>query len=129
MRRMMALILVVVICFCGCDTYGMANYYPWDKAEEWYCEEIDMRISFTYDENGSLTGCPPSTLVWNNQVYSIEVGLMSCNVGFDCDVNGDGTLEFILDGTWSYRDGNWVISIISDEFFEGAFTELVFIPK
>lgn len=129
MKRIFTFTVILILLFiCGCDAYTAAERYPWYRAENWYCQEIDMMISYSYDEEGRLTECPPSRVVWNDQTYDIIVGFNSDAVWFTARESNDSPRR-VLNGTWVYRDGNLVIQNFEEELFGGAIKELVFIPQ
>lgn len=138
-RFVLVLCLAMILAWCcgGCsyDRYYAAKKYPWFKAEEWYCAEIDMTIRYVLDEDGELVDCPASQLEWNGQVYDVVVGLQSSWINFSILTEESAKTKIlshdasILDGTWAYRDGNLVITDFDEPFWEGKYSELVFVPQ
>jgi hypothetical protein len=132
MKKLVSAVLVVVllVCLAGCDTYAMFNYYFWNKSDCWYCEEIDFEMYFTYDQNGILID-QGYELIWNEEVYVVHVGTQSAWFFIDTDKNGNNLIEMdeiLLEGEWYYRDDNLVFEIRKDNLFDGAYKELVFVP-
>lgn len=133
--------LCIILCLCLVFSFILflaliGNYdlkdslkrYPWYRAERWYCEEIDMTIQYTYNEDGNLTGIEYSYLVVDGKTYRVGIGFQSSAIGFHIDADGDDIWEKILDGSWAYRQGNMVIQISEESIFGGQYTELVFVP-
>lgn len=123
------LVLILLICCNGCDTYSVIEQYPWYKSEQWYCEEIDFSICFAYSEGGCLIESPSSQLCWNEQIYNVNVVFQSNAIEFLIDKDGDNISEALLAGTWAYRNKNLVVNIVEDNVFAGAYAELLFVPQ
>ena len=83
-------ILVILASFLlmlpGCTgIYGTLRPYPYQKAEYWYCEEMDMTIYFETDERGDPQAAGSS-------VVSIDGVTCRINIGFWENI------EFIREG-------------------------------
>lgn len=124
------LFAILIGMMCGCYfQYDPGTQYPGYRANSWYCAEIDMIIEYELDQNGDLTGRSFGTLPLDDQVLNISVGFQKSAIGFLYDEDGDGGSEQILKGTWTYKDGNMVITVIDDTIFGGQYPELVFTPQ
>ena len=123
-----AMLLVLSICLCACDSYSALELYPYDKADRWYCEDIDFTINFLHDENGILLGDVPLKLVWNGQEYTLYIGFHVSYYSLRIS-DGEGGYEDRVSGNWEYREDNLVLRIKEDLIFDGAFEELVFVPQ
>lgn len=135
-KRLLLVLLVLVVFLTGCDTYAMFDRYPWDKADQWYCEEIDLTITFAYKEDGSLLGCGTLPWDWNGQTYyNMGVGFGPGHFVFDTpdetrvSTNGTVMAKVHLSGLWKYQGKNLILTITEDELFDGKYTELVFVPQ
>ena len=135
-RKLFLVLLVLVIFLTGCDTYAMFDRYPWDRAEQWYCEEIDLTITYTYREDGSLLGSGTLPWVWNGQTYynmniSFGPGYFAFDTPDETHVSTDGTIKakVHLSGSWEYQGKKLILTISEDNLFGGEFAELVFIPQ
>lgn len=102
--------------------------YPWYRSACWYCEEIDMAIQFTLDEEGNRTGETYSQLLVNGELFEIGIGFQNDAVGFFADKDANGIWEPMLDGIWIYRNGNMVIQNFDKSIFNGKYEELTFVP-
>ena len=128
---MLAICVIVTVSLIACDTYGVMELYPYQKADTWLCESIDYRIQFTYNENGILE-VTADQLVWRDQEYMVY---MSCqgsrfSVLYFDDIGEDGIGEedILFAGTWKYRGNKLVLEIKKDNLFNGEIAELVFVP-
>ena len=127
-QNVLCLILCILFCCCACDTYSVTKQYPWYIAEEWYCEEIDMTMSFSTRENGRLSGDVVSYLSWKGQKIKVFVGFQASNIGFLVEDSQNVALRTVLDGTWSYVGNKMVITNFGESLFEGEVDSLTFIP-
>ena len=131
MKKLVAIITVIVLLsvLSSCTgVFGTLRPYPWQLAECWYCEEIDMTIRFDADSNGNLLKDVSSCLVIEKQEYHVGVGFHTSSVGFFVDKDGDGHSEYLLNGVWRYQNGNLVIQSNGEGIFLGQLSELIFIP-
>ena len=126
MKRFLFIILVFLF-ISGCDTYGMANQYPHDKADVWYCEEIDATIDFSTTDSLLNT-----VFCWNGETHYCRTSFHSSYVFFLFDENMNGSIdspnEEMLEGRWKYESKKMVIEIIRSNLFGDAFSELTFDP-
>ena len=125
-RKLLLVLLVLVIFLTGCDTYAMFDQYPWDKADCWYCEEIDYTIKYSFSSTGQLQ---PHTeyWIWDGQTYNVTAACQASTIDFLVTESGMGRTLF--SGTWKYEGKNIVVSIVTDNIFGGEITELVFVPQ
>ena len=133
MKKLIALCLVILLMFtsCFCDIYALTESYPFDRADVWYCDEIDFKIACAYNESG-LPAEQQSVLWWNNEEYRVSVGFHVSYFRVDANTPESSTDAYdreLLSGTWDYRDGKLVFLITEDYLFDGAFQELTFIPE
>lgn len=124
MKKCICLILIVVMVgmLWGCTPD------PWERSQRWYCEEIDMTIEFTVDEDGDLVEAPYSRFSFQGQTYDVDVAFHVHAYAFGVDENQDGAFEALIDGRWEYRGKDLVFSIRTDKVFDGKYEELVFKP-
>ena len=129
----LSIVMIFALLCTGCDPYY--GKYPWNKAQKWYCSEIDMTIEFALRKDGTLAATDyDAELEWNGCTYNIAIGFMASNIAFsivteenmNAPISEDAT---ILEGTWFYRDGNMVITDFDEAFWEGKYSELVFVPQ
>ena len=128
----LSIVMIFALLCTGCDPYY--GKYPWNKAQKWYCSEIDMTIEYAMKRDGSLAEICDAELEWNGCTYTIAVEFMASNIEFsiiteenmNAPISEDDT---ILKGTWFYRDGNMVITDFDEAFWEGKYSELVFVPQ
>lgn len=129
MRKFLIYVSYIVIAciFCGCySPYDTFNQYPWSRAEWWYCEEIDMTIHFSVDEQGNNLSPTYSRLAIGDTTCDVRIGFQQQAVGFMCDLDGDGLSERILSGTWVCQGEQMVITICEESIWDGQYAELVF---
>ena len=125
-----ALITALVIsCLFGCDTYGMFNHYPGDKSTTWYCEEIDFKIEYAYNEQGNRIP-QMSHLEWDGVSYLVVTYF---HAGYYImysyqEETPYGEDNLLLYGKWHYEGDNLVFEIDEDKVFDNTFEELVFKP-
>ena len=122
-------LLAVLIGLVGCDTYAMVEYYPWFRADAWYCEEIDMVMTFKLDQDGDLMENPESQLLVNGESMNVGVGFMASNISFFSEPDENNVSKVLMDGTWEYKGGNVVVTILKDELFSGQYSQLVYVPQ
>ena len=129
MRKFLIIVSFIIIAcmFCGCySPYETFKQYPWYRAECWYCEEIDMTIRFSVDEDGMLIESPSNRLAIGGIMHDIDIVFQHKSIGFFCDLDGDGKTEEILGGTWACWGEQMVITISEESVWDGQYTELVF---
>ena len=124
--KFLPLVLVLVIFLAGCDTYAMFDRYPWDKADCWYCEEIDYTIKYSFSSNGQLQ---PHMERWNwdGQTYYVTAACQASTIDFIVTESGIGRTLF--SGTWKYEGDNMVVTLMKDNILGWKYTELVFVPQ
>ena len=127
--RLLAILLILCTALAACDTYGMWKRYPWYKADQWYCEEIDFEIVFPRGENDRLLPGPITPLEWDGKTYNVSIGFMAGTISFCIDEDGDGVVTGILEGRWKYEGKNMVVYDFEGSIFGDAFTELIFVPQ
>lgn len=88
------MVLILLLVFAGCDPYATFDYYPFDRADKWYCAEIDCEIVFPADATTA------TSFVWKEKTYDGTVGIMVDYIDFWVDEDGDGSLEKVLSGYW-----------------------------
>lgn len=127
----MAIICMLVLCLSGCnyDPYSMFRQYPCDRAEKWYCKEIDMVMEFVMDEQGNQIDDPTSTLTLDGEHYEVVIGFQTSSVAFAIDEDGDDIWTPILCGTWQYCGKNLHIQVNHNSVFYQYYPELVFAPS
>jgi hypothetical protein len=127
MKKTLLLFLIFALFASGCDTYGMMNLYPQNKADVWYCEQIAATIDFTGDSSSLNT-----EFIWNGETHKCHTAFFSTYVNLVVDKNGNGMIEppeeEILEGHWKYNKKKVTIEIINSNLFGDAFTELTFVP-
>jgi len=129
MKKFLSVVVFIIIAgvFCGCyNPYGSFKLYPWNRAECWYCAEIDMTICFSVDQEGNILGPTYSQLTVGDIVHDVGIGFQNNTIGFLCDLDGDGLSEGILDGTWTCQGEQMVITVHEETIWDGQYTELVF---
>ena len=122
------LVLMIMIIATGCDTYAAMEHYPWQKADKWYCEEIDYEIVFQRDKNGKLVGVSSVPLVWDGKTYDASPTYISGNIWLHV-YEGENWKETLLEGNWEYRGKNMVVYDFEGSIFGDEYTELVFVPQ
>ena len=139
MKNKAIICIGILIIFCTLAPFlFMGNYdlchtfrrYPWYRANQWYCADIDMTLEYITDTDRNLIERLPSILRVIGQLYQVEVGFYygGAGVSFLTDENEDDIGESILEGEWKYRRGNLVIQILEESIFDGQYAELVFVP-
>lgn len=107
--------------------YRMLERYPNNKADVWYCAEIDATIDFS-----TKASLPNTVFSWDGVVYHCRAVFQAGLIVFSYDANRDGTIkvpdELLLDGRWKYKEKNMVIEITSSSLLGDTFTELTFVP-
>ena len=123
MKKVISAIVITMTIFSilGCDPYAMADKYPSERANSWYCEELDFALHV--DQR-------TSELTWGGRVYSIKPAFHAGYFVIIPESGQDvlGGNDVLFQGTWSYRSGNLVLQINEDNLFNGAYKELFFVP-
>lgn len=125
-RRYLLLFLVVVIFLTGCDS---TERYPWHKAKQWYCEDINFLITCTFDEKGNLLDAYNSHWIWNDESYNVHIGFRYDYFDFMKSDPDTRTCRTLFAGTFQYQGENMILTITEDNLFYGEFDELVFVPQ
>ena len=115
------LILWVVFLMGGSDF----TEYPDEKATHWVCEDPHIEISYS-------GVAPEAYLEWEGRNLPIYVGMHanSFTIYLQRDPEGPYREEDILvRGSWKYVKNMMVFEISTDNIFNGAYTELVFVPQ
>ena len=124
--KFLPLLLVLVIFLAGCDTYAMFDRYPWDKADCWYCEEIDYTIKYSFSSDGQLQP-HMERWTWDDQTYYVTAACQSSTIDFI--LNGSDGGHTLFSGTWKYEGDNMVVTLMKDNILGWKYTELVFVPQ
>ena len=131
MKKYVSFILVasLMLMLSGCyDLYATMKRYPWYRATKWYCEEIDMTIEFSVNEENELTETAAGYLEYDGYFHNCFVIFHASNMQILCKNCEIAFYDELLDGTWSYDRKNLVFYIMDDYIFGGQYTELSFIP-
>ena len=98
--------------------------YPSKRASDWVCEDPHFEIHFG-------DGADEDHLVWEGEKIPVITGLRAngFNVFLKTDPQQPLDKCVLLRGTWKYEKGNMVVRIEEDNIFDGAYTELVFVPQ
>lgn len=121
MKKVISLVLLIIL-LSGCSTD-----YPWERANVWYCEELDLILTFTEEPTGVIiTDITP--LIWMGQTYDASIGFSKCGFGFIHDPDDDGVSEIIVSGSWFYEKGNLIFTDFGDSEFFNPYEKLVFVP-
>lgn len=99
--------------------------YPQEKAAHWVCEEPHFEIHFA----GEVT---ESFLEWRGEKIRVFVGMRADYFDVFLQTKPVDPLEqenILLRGTWKYVKGKMVVRIDEDNIFNGAYSELVFVPQ
>lgn len=121
---LICLAVLTVLFLCGCDP--RSGQYPFQKAESW--SSADPAISLHYTQNEDNTWTFAEELRWNNDTIEIDVAMQSdayCVYPADSSHYDDR----LFSGHWKYRKGNLVLIIEEDFLFDGAYSEIVLVPK
>ena len=128
-RKLVVTILILIsILLYACTWQGLFSLYPEDISHAWYCEELDITITYLYDENGKFTGIEPLILNWKGETHTLYLGMLGNSYALGTET-GRGTLVEQISGTWDYRGDDLVLYIDEDLILGGAFDELVFVPQ
>lgn len=105
---------------------GGADYttYPEEKAKLWICENPHFEMSYS--------GIPSETyLEWEGEIIPVFIGLRSSNIDVYRQSEDSVTRDedILFRGQWRYDGKNMVVEIQDDRIFDGAYTELVFVPQ
>lgn len=122
-------LLLLMLILGACDMYAMAGEYPFDRASEWNCEEIDFEIQFIYNDSGQLLAEQNSGLCWNNETLEVSVGFHVDYFIVNIDGDQDVITEPLLKGTWKYQDNKMIFYISEDYLLDGAYSKLTFVPN
>lgn len=122
MKKVISLVLLVFL-LGGCSTV-----YPWEKAHIWYCDELDLTLTFTKDSSGCIT-TDVTPLNWKGETYDATIGISKCSIGFIYDPEGSGAGIILVSGRWFYEDGNLILTDFDDPLFFEPYSELVFVPQ
>ena len=101
---------------------GGSDYttYPHEKASVWICE--DPYFVFSEQED---------YLEWEGKKY--EARIMMKVSYFDVYLVTENFVisqeNILFRGRWKYEGENMVVKITEDNFFDGAYKELVFVPQ
>lgn len=133
MKKYFICLLVVVLIFscAGCfDGNYLTKKYPYQKADYWYCEEIDFSFFYVHHEEGWVE---PGIYSLNKDGETLSVCIDFVMNNWDIQLYrenaADATLEDrLMSGTWHYQKDNLVLTIEMDNLFGGAYEELVFVP-
>ena len=130
MKRLLACFLVFFLLFIctGCDPTAAFNNYPSGKASRWICDNPKLEILYIADKHGIMQ---PQIyqMEWEGEQIPVSVAFGGGYYSLVLD-NGDGVVqpeEILATGTWHYRWGKLVLEIVTDNFFDGEYKELVFI--
>ena len=113
------LFALFVFFFTGGSDYTI---YPREKASLWVCEDP----YFTIDYKGEKSEC---YFMWEDKKYEVFVGIKSDTFTAYLPSDDDVLNEVLLHGTWKYKGENMVVKIKTDNIFDGAYKELVFVPQ
>lgn len=124
MRKAIAFCSVIVLLsvLSSCDPYY--DSYPYEQDHDWYCEQIDLKLS------PPTSGSESPTLHWNGETLAVYVSFHVSRFYIEID-NGDEMItsdEELASGTWDYEGNNLVFTITKDNIFDGAIHKLVFVP-
>lgn len=122
MKRLICVVLLVCL-LSGCSTE-----YPWEKADSWYCAELDLTVTFNKQETGIIL-TETSPLIWNGNTYHVQIGFTNIYFAISHDPDGEGVQERIVQGRWHYEKGNIVFTDFDNPEFLEPYTELVFVPQ
>ena len=99
--------------------------YPAEKATVWVCEDPHFQISFTQIPSENY-------IEWEGETILVEVGLHSSAINIWRKIPGEDILKqenILIQGYWKYVGDTMVLEVGTDNIFDGAYTELVFIPQ
>lgn len=131
-KLLLFLLIITILLSCtACDNYAIWGLYPDQKADRWYCEELNFEFYFPPKTGGTYVQ-PILDLVWEGKTYPVTISFQANS--FDiylADDDGDGVLELedlMLEGSYRYRGKQLIFKIITDNLFGGEIKELVFVP-
>lgn len=118
-----AILLSLYICFM----LGGLDYttYPDKKASSWVCDDPPIEVNYSHSAT-------EANMDWEGERIPIFLGMQSKVINVYRLVPGqDGLREenVLFAGYWHYDGENMVVEISEDNFFNGAYTELVFVPQ
>lgn len=123
--------VVLILTSTGCvDGNYLTGKYPYQKADYWYCEEIDFSFFYEHHEDGRLESGIYS-LNKDGEILTVWIAFTIDNwhIQLYREDGADVSLDDILmSGTWYYKNENLVLIIEKDNLFGGAYEELVFVP-
>jgi len=125
-RRFFLLFIVMVILLTGCDS---TERYPWHKAKQWYCKDIDFMLTCALDEKGDLLDAYNPHWIWNDEAYYVHIGFRDNYFDFMSVESDTRICRTLFAGTFQYQGENMILTITEDKLFDGAFDELVFVPQ
>lgn len=99
--------------------------YPSDKASVWICNNPYVKIDYS-------KGVETSYLEWDEERIPISIGMQSSVFDVFRSIPGQEVLkeeDILFRGYWHYEGNNMVVKIYDDRIFDGAYTELVFVPQ
>lgn len=117
-----ALAVVIVLCLMGGSDF---REYPQEKATHWVCEEPHFEIHFAGEASEYFLEC-------RGEKIRVFVGIRADYFDVFLQRNPEDPLEqenILLRGTWKYVKGKMVVRIDEDNIFNGAYSELVFVPQ
>ena len=126
-----ALVIVLMFAYSGCfDGHYLTQKYPYQRADYWYCEEIDFSFFYEHHEDGRLESGIYS-LNKDGEILTVWIDFVMDNwyIQLYCEDGADVSLDdTLMSGTWHYQNKNLVLIIEKDNLFGGAYEKLVFVP-
>ena len=132
MKRLLESLFILILAtnLTGCDTYSMAQQYPYYKSAVWLCEDPYFEIRYTLSD-GNLREVS-AILELDGALLPVGISFMggSYEVYEYIDDGEEITPETYFSGSWKYRGNNLVLSI-SGEYdpFYGKYDEIVLVSQ
>ena len=127
-RKVLGICAIVAGCICAAFCLlilflmGGSDYrtYPSEKASVWICE--DPYFVFSTQED---------YFVWEGEKYEVHIMMKAShfNVYLVSENFVISQESLLFCGSWKYKGENMVVKITEDNFFDGAYKELVFVPQ
>lgn len=113
--------MAILAFLSGCDPY--AESYPFLTESKWICEDPNFILTYTKGDNGVISS--EEHLEWDEQTWEVDLDFHASSYCVNPE-NSTAYEERLFSGTWEYRNGNLVLIIEEDLFFDNKYSELIF---
>lgn len=126
-RKWMLIVLAVLLGLLTfwCNYASQSRNYPYHVASAWQCNNPHFSITYSREENGTLTSY--EELEWNNKTMKVSL----CFLMKEYYVYRAASSDYhdrLFSGTWKYRNGDLILILDEDFLFGNQYRELVFSP-